>query len=88
MTLSGALSDDLAAMETGMFQILPRLDLSGRALLFVDSHRNTRRGYSSESMVSVAEKLIASPCGMIRLDFSQFNCPLSRSYVSCGTCLS
>ncbi len=80
MTLRGALSDDLAAMEAGMFQILPRLDLSGRG--------NTRRGYSSESMVSVAEKLIASPCGMIRLDFSQFNCPLSRSYVSCGTCLS
>jgi hypothetical protein len=75
MTLRGALSDDLAAMEAGMFQILPRLDLSGRALLFVDSHRNTRRGYSSESMLRVlwymleliSEKTTDSSSGFILL---------------------
>jgi hypothetical protein len=52
MTLSGALCDDLVALEAGLCCLLPRLDSSGRQLLFWHPCRDTRRGYTSESMVS------------------------------------
>lgn len=52
MTLSEALSDDLAAIEAGVYVQLPHLDSSGRQLILMEPHRNSREGYSSESGVS------------------------------------
>jgi hypothetical protein len=51
MTLSQALRDDLVALETGVQQILPRLDSSGRQMVFWEIHRHTRNGYTTESLV-------------------------------------
>jgi hypothetical protein len=51
MTLSEALCDDLAAVETCVFRPLPHLDASGRQLLLAELCRHTREGYTSESMV-------------------------------------
>ena len=52
MTLSEALRDDLVALESCVFCLLPRLDKSGRQVLYLDPSRHTREGYSSESLVS------------------------------------
>ena len=54
MTLSEALRDDLVALETGVFCLLPQLDMSGRQVLYLDPSRHTREGYCSESLVSIA----------------------------------
>lgn len=51
MTLSGALCDDITALETGFCCLLPRLDQSGRQLVFWEPRRHTKEGYTSESMV-------------------------------------
>ena len=51
MTLSGALCDDLIALEAGVQQILPHRDSSGRQMLFWQLQRHTREGYTSESLV-------------------------------------
>jgi hypothetical protein len=54
MTLGGALQDDLEAIEDGVLCLLPRLDLSGRQLLFLaPAHRSRGASYSSESLVRV-----------------------------------
>lgn len=54
MTLGGALQDDLEAIEDGMLSLLPRLDLSGRQLLYWAPTRRSRgASYSSESLVRV-----------------------------------
>lgn len=52
MTLSGALCDDVIALQTGAFCLLPHPDLSGRRIIFSDVHRHTREGYTTESLVS------------------------------------
>lgn len=52
MTLSEALCDDVTALETSHCRLLPFLDSSGRQLIFWDVHRNTKKNYSLESMVS------------------------------------
>lgn len=52
MTLSGALRDDIAAINAGMYCLMPHKDLSGRQIIYLEPHRHTRQGYSSESMVS------------------------------------
>ena len=52
MALSEALRDDQVALETGVFCLLPQLDMSGRQVLYLDPSRNTREGYTSESLVS------------------------------------
>ena len=52
MTLSEALCDDRVALETGVFSLLPRRDLSGRPILYMDPSRHTREAYTSESLVS------------------------------------
>ena len=57
MTLSGALRDDLAAIEAGVFYLLPRLDPSGRPLILFEPSRNTRDGYTSESLVRATSVL-------------------------------
>jgi len=54
MTLSGALRDDLVAIEAGMYYILPHPDISGRQIIYVEPKRHTRQGYTSESAVSAA----------------------------------
>ena len=51
MTLSEALSDDVKAIEAGMFTILPHPDMSERPLVFIEPPRNTRQGYTPESLV-------------------------------------
>jgi hypothetical protein len=51
MTLDGALRDDLAALETSLYQPLPHLDVSGRPLLLLEPGCHTREGYTSENMV-------------------------------------
>jgi hypothetical protein len=53
MTLSEALCDDITAIDACIARPLPRSDASGRQLLFMESLRHTREGYTSESMVSV-----------------------------------
>ena len=70
MTLSEALCDDLAALETGMFCLLPRLDLSGRQILYLDPSRHSREGYTSDSMVSAKSAMYFSFCrGLIYIPF-------------------
>jgi hypothetical protein len=54
LTLSEALCDDSVALETCVFSLLPRLDASGRQLLFLNCRRHTREGYTTGSMVRVA----------------------------------
>jgi hypothetical protein len=51
MTLSEALKDDLAAIEAGVYLPLPKKDLSGRSMMYLEPHRNTGKGYSSESLL-------------------------------------
>jgi len=56
MTLSEALCDDIAAIEAAVFIQLPSLDSSGRQMLWMEPHRNTKEGYSPESLVSGSVK--------------------------------
>jgi hypothetical protein len=51
MTLAGALRDDLTAIEAGVYVQLPNRDTSGRQVLWMEPHRHTKDGYSSESLV-------------------------------------
>jgi hypothetical protein len=64
LTLSGALRDDIAAIKAGMYTLLPHKDLSGRQIIYLEPHRHTRKGYSSESMVSYGTvcSLLLNPC--------------------------
>lgn len=52
MTLSEALKDDLVALGTCVYTLLPHPDLAGRQILFMEPNRHSRKGYTSESMVS------------------------------------
>lgn len=52
MTVDGALCDDLAALEVGYLQLLPKLDASGRRLMLMTPAYNNKEGYTSESLVS------------------------------------
>ena len=52
MTLSEALKEDLVALDTCVYTLLPHRDLSGRQILYMEPHRHSRKGYTSESMVS------------------------------------
>jgi hypothetical protein len=54
MTLSEALRDDIVTLEMGIFCLLPKKDLSGRQILYVDPSRHSRDGYTSESLVCVS----------------------------------
>jgi len=51
MTLSEALRDDIVALKTGAFALLPRRDVSGRHLMYIVPHNHTGEGYTSDSMV-------------------------------------
>lgn len=51
MTLSRALEDDIAALESGVFCLLPRQDVSGRQILYLDPSRRKRGDYTSDSLV-------------------------------------
>lgn len=51
LTLSQALKDDIPAIEAGVHRLLPHPDSYGRRLLFIEPHRHTRKGYTSESLV-------------------------------------
>jgi len=52
MSLSEAVRDDMAALESGVYRLLPGPDLSGRPLVYMDSSRNTGASYTPESLVS------------------------------------
>lgn len=52
MTLSEAFCDDIAALQAGVFTLLPRRDLSGRHLMYVDLVRLSDVEYDPDSMVS------------------------------------
>ena len=52
MTLTGALRHDLAALQVGVYRLLPP-DSYGRQVLFIEPHLNTNVNYSLESLVSV-----------------------------------
>lgn len=54
MTLGEALRDDIVALKSGVYALLPYRDASGRQILFGMPSKHTRDGYTSESMVSVA----------------------------------
>lgn len=51
MTLTGALRNDIAALEAGVFCLLPKTDVSGRPLLYLEPARHTREGYTSASLL-------------------------------------
>jgi hypothetical protein len=51
LTLGRALKDDIPAIEAGVHRFLPHPDSLGRRLLFIEPHRHTRKGYTSESLV-------------------------------------
>ena len=51
MTLSGALHDDLDALNDDVLCLLPYLDLSGRQLLYFEPNRRSEGRYSPESLV-------------------------------------
>lgn len=54
ITLNEALCGDTEAahaLETGVIQLLPHLDLSGRQLLFLHPCRHTKNGYSSAALL-------------------------------------
>ena len=75
MTLSEALRDDLTALETCMFCLLPRLDLSGRQILYLDPSRHSREGYTSDSMVSAKSAMYCSFCrGSMFIPFLIMSC--------------
>lgn len=48
MTLSGALSEDLVALQASFHHLLPCLVLSGRQMLFWEPQHHTREGYVGE----------------------------------------
>ena len=52
MTLSEAVRDDLVALKAGVFNLLPKPDVSGRQMAYVALTRHTMDGYDSESLVS------------------------------------
>jgi len=52
MTLSEALRDDLTALETSTYCLLPRSDVSGRQIMYLDPSLHSREAYTSDSMVS------------------------------------
>lgn len=52
ITLSGALRDDLDALEASTYCVLPQADLSGRPLLYSVPHSRGGKGLSTESLVS------------------------------------
>jgi hypothetical protein len=52
MSLSEALRDDVVALETGVWSLLPHPDLSGRPLVYFQPSRHTGKGYTAESLVS------------------------------------
>ena len=51
MTIGEALKYDLVALETGFYRLLPKLDVSGRPVIFCVPSTHTREGYTSESQV-------------------------------------
>ena len=59
LTLSEALRDDVTALESGVYQLLPHKDLSGRRLLYYAPWRHTREGYDTDSMVRVLRSRLA-----------------------------
>ena len=52
LTLSEALRNDVTALETGFYCLLPHKDLSGRQIFYLEPRRHTGTGYSSDSLVS------------------------------------
>lgn len=48
---SDALKDDRGALELGLVCLLPKLDASGRQIIFMDPHRHSGKGYSAESLL-------------------------------------
>lgn len=54
MTLSGALRDDITALEAAVICPLPHGDASGRQLLWYQLARNTFEGYTPDSLLRVA----------------------------------
>lgn len=84
MTLAGAVRDDLAALEAGVYRILPHRDLSGRQLVLLEPRRNTGQGYSAESLVSVVAVRMVEV--NILASFSDQSSKTSvSSFVRCGT---
>ena len=70
MTLSEALCDDLTALQVGWLQLLPKVDASGRQMLYFEPARHKREGYTSESLVSTTS-------------VSCFSCVCSILYLHC-----
>lgn len=62
MTLSEALCDDLVALEVGFFQLLPKLDSSGRQLMLLTPAYHNKEGYTSDSLVSTLLACVGGAC--------------------------
>jgi hypothetical protein len=51
LTLDEALRDDAAALESGHFILLPKVDASGRQIVWCRMANNTKKGYDTMSSV-------------------------------------
>lgn len=51
MTLGGAVRDDMAALLSGVYSLLPNLDSSGRQITYLETRLNTLDGYDSKSLM-------------------------------------
>lgn len=87
MTLAEALRDDVVALETGLFWLLPSQDLSGRPILYSCPSRHTGEGYSAQSMVRAGISYCAELEAAIVLALTRDVCRSFRSSVSSGTLL-
>jgi hypothetical protein len=62
MSIDGALCDDVIAIEKGWMQLLPKLDASGRQLMYLEPARHDKEGYTSESLLRAAWYVIEVAC--------------------------
>lgn len=79
MTLSQALRDDLAAIETGVYVELPHRDASGRQILRLDASRYSNDICTPESLVSV-DQMSAPFCQVYCMSHLVFSVSQLRAY--------
>ena len=67
MSLCEALRDDVAALEAGVYHLLPGPDLSGQPLLYSNFSCNTGTDYTTESLVRSSVGCCARMCDSLFL---------------------
>lgn len=72
MTLSEAFCDDIAALQAGVFTLLPARDLSGRHLVYIEGTRLSDVEYDPDSMVSGLLSIDSLTCERIESDVLKY----------------